>query len=679
MINFDDSSNAAVRILNETLPQDPRRVNASGLASYDDPSTIDRSGLVDAVGGQISTLPAFAGTTTAGKIAGTAYNTFKNINAQSQAVSDDSVIAMETVNAVRQATTNAQGLSFTRKLSIQPLPMGFGSYLDNILPDDVASAAGAFSAAMQQVKNINTIPIEKFAQVVSNIESTKDLPLTGGTNVPVSTVLANQGSPLIALGDGPYGTFTMSNLLGAMSGLPYPWAKIESSIKSLQTALLSNIYKELFLAVEWEGAVGSANLSLFSEVDYVDPGPPSVTYYKYYYQVNSITVNDKGGGYGRGNAPTPTVVINNGGYTVVVAPTATSIIDTNDNNAGSNGAGTFGRVTSLPVTNIGKVYYAYGQLSSSPSTPTYPTIEVQCPPTSTHIPNVGTLSNTAYGTIGWTEPMSTTTQDYINQANAEITTIKSNNPASATTLNNYYNQTGTALTLEQRAREICYDPVPYDPKNEYLSKFPTTLYAFIDGIPTYSINTEPHMYAQTLEAISDHTLIGGQSMVGMMRQERNQARLLEAGIQLDNNISGELDPLSTKILIANGVLTTSHGTTPVANMYPPPDQLGIYDPIPDQYYITDPGLISGDGGAGDDIGLPAGVDGASGLNQRTLPSPLPTGAATEPGSLAGSRYQNIIPTQLNTAYTSGVLPSSVYSVQEAIDQVIKCNCDCWIN
>lgn len=626
MINFnDDSSNAAVRILNEVLPQDPRRLDTQTGRDDDDP-TVTRSSLVDAVGGAISVLPVNAGTTSAGKIPGTAYNTFNNINLRSQLASDDSVIAMQTVNAVQQTAINAQGLSPSRKLSIQPLPMGFGSYLDNILPENVAVAAGAFSAAMQQVKNIRTVPIEKFAQVVGNIESTKDLPLIGGTNVPVNTTLASAGTSLIALGSGPNGTYTMSNLFGAMSGLPYPWAKIESNVKSLQTSALTSIYRELFLAATWERATASVQYTTYTD-----------GFGTTYYHVTGVTLTDAGGGYGRGGAAAPAVTMTGG--------SCTTTIGTDDTNAGSNGSGTFGRVISLNFT-------------SGSDITTVPTISIDYPPGGTSFPD-------------------SIVQDYIDAANAEILSIRNNNINGSKILNDYYNQTGTALRIEQQSRQLCYAPVP-EPKDSTLSQFPSTLYAFIDAIPTYAMNTLPHMFAQTLEAICDKTLIGGQSIIGMMRQERNQARLLEAGIQLDNNISGDIDPISTKILIANGVLTTAQGTTPVSNMYPAPDPIGLYDPNTDDYYVINTGAIEGTNES-ISIGEPSGVDGSTGIVVTPIPNALATGSAQEPGSLAGSNYQSLIPPQLNTAYTSDILPSSVYSVKEAIEQVIKCNCDCWIS
>ena len=48
------------------------------------------------------------------------------------------------------------------------------------------------------------------------------------------------------------------------------------------------------------------------------------------------------------------------------------------------------------------------------------------------------------------------------------------------------------------------------------------------------------------------------------------------------------------------------------------------------------------------------------------------------GSLAGTPYKNLIPPNLNTLFTSKTLSPASYPIQEAIDQVIHCNCDCWI-
>ena len=134
-------------------------------------------------------------------------------------------------------------------INIQVANQGFGSYLQGILPDDVAIAAGAFSATMQQIRNIASTPVEKFAQVVGHIETDKDLTQINGGIVPVDSTLANAASALIAKGSGPYGTYTMSDFFGCMTGLPYDWSGIQTQIAGLQSDNLLSIYSSLYAAV----------------------------------------------------------------------------------------------------------------------------------------------------------------------------------------------------------------------------------------------------------------------------------------------------------------------------------------------------------------------------------------------------------------------------------------------
>ena len=58
---------------------------------------------------------------------------------------------------------------------------------------------------------------------------------------------------------------------------------------------------------------------------------------------------------------------------------------------------------------------------------------------------------------------------------------------------------------------------------------------------------------------------------------------------------------------------------------------------------------------------------------------LNTGQPVAGGSLAGSPYSNAIEPQLSIPYTSGILSSPTYSVADAIDEVVRCNCTCWLN
>jgi len=579
-------------------------------------------------------------------------------------------------------------------LNFQVAKEGFGSYLSGILPDEIAVTAGAFSATMQQIRNIRNVDFEKFSQVVFNIETTKGLDQVNGTDVPTSTDLASAAYDRIALGSGPYGTYTMSDFLGCMSGLPYAWTDIQSSIQSLQTTTLVNIYQNLYLAVIWE--VGTVS------VQYTDDGFGN-------YTVTGITLTDSGGGYGREGAAAPSITLSNGG-------TGSTTIGTDPNDLS-----TYGRITSVTLTSAG------------PVTVIVPTGTVDNPPTT-------------YGSAGW-PGMNTAVQYYIDAANAEIAVIRTVNPILSVDLNTIYDAFGTQLTIEQRTRYTGIAPVPSPTRDIWLNLYPTSLYVFVDSIPTIAKSTLPHMYAQTLEAISDLTTVGGQSIVAMMRQERNGARLQEIGIELDNNIPGELDQQEIEILISNGTLPTGiEGITvtgingdfdnPNTTFTLPSNSvaqpIGYYDPNTTQFKLATtqpispikqilntarnnpnnknllgpakngtgpaqpiisatspiaggiskpsvnprPGLVSAILEAGP-VGLEPIAIIAGGPNSQG--TPLDIGGPAFPGSLAGSSVSNLIPPNLNAALTAAVLSPSVYNVADAIEEVIKCNCDCWIN
>lgn len=465
----------------------------------------------------------------------------------------------------------------TNNATVQQFPIGFGSYLNGILPPDLATAAGAFSVSMQQVKNISSIPIEKFAQVVTNIETINGLQVNG-TSVPVDNTLVSGSLPLIALGSGPYGTYTMSDFFGCMTGLPYIGIDIVGLINALETPALYNIYKQLYLAVTWEQATATWNGS-------------------------SFTYTNRGGGY----ATAPTVTV--GGNP------ATATIGTDDTDLT-----TFGRIISISYSGIAD------------------TVVINPPPGG-----------------GW-PTMNTVVQGYIDAANAEILAIQTAKRRLSEQMNTNWNATGTQLTIEQRALNTAL-PVAVPPIEVVtdLAQFPSTQYAFTDSVPQFALNTDPHMQGQSIEAIANICSPGGQSIVGMMRESRNQARLTQIGIALDNNISDSITAVQNKTLLANGSINNTPpaklsqvdcntGNEVTSNPY------GVYDPNNNNYYVTNP-----------DFGV----------------SKLDTGNAEALGSFAGSEYNNIIPTNLNTIYASKNLLPSTYTIREAIDEVIRCNCDCW--
>lgn len=541
----------------------------------------------------------------------------------------------------------------------QTSSIGFGSYLTDILPNDLAVAAGAFSATMQQIRNISSVPVEKLGQIAGNIETTTGLDLINGTTVPVTLPLANDSTRLTALGSGPYGTYTMSDMFGCMSGLPYLWKDIQSSILGTQTPTLLNIYNEQFLAVTWEGATADVTYS-----SYVVESPPTV--FTTWYTVTGLSITNRGGGYGRGTAPKPVITISNGG-------SALGVFGTDNKDAGSVHLGTFGRVT------------GYANFVAGPDSTSIPTATIQAPPTQAP-GTIGPVLPTGYSNspAGTPWSMDSVIQNYIDQANAEILLINGKS-AGASMLNKLWDDTGTQLTIEQRARYIGSSPVPV-PRNIWMSSYPTTIYSFVDSTPTYSHNTSPHMSAQTLEAISNLTLPGGQSIVGMMREARNNSRLLKAGIYIDDNIPDKLESTENKILVANGSLAGSNPamlsqiSSTGAEITTAPN--GYYDPTDNTYYsYTIDGTAGVFGATGTGAGGTVGSDTLSGSNNPGgfvgVPVPVDTGQTIVPGSFAGSPYQNLIPSNIDVTYTSDVLLPATYTPDEAVNEVTTCNCDCW--
>jgi hypothetical protein len=627
---------------------------------------------------------------------------------------------------------------------IQQPSKGYGSYLTGIIPPDIAVAAGAFSAAMQQIQNIQEVQIEKFAQVVTNLETMAGLNTNSNSNnlVPTNLPLRTLGRPKIALGSGPQGSYTMSDFFGCMSGLPYngPLSNIYAKLNEVATRKLFNIYHETYLAVTYARArlknvtqpVYYVNIRPYrapGTLSPTDPGQSRIDDW-YYTLTFAYDSSNKGGGYGRGTAVPPEITISPNN----VGASATTTIGTDDNDIQAGGTGNFGRVKSVSA-NFGTPY-KYDQTDlmqeNAPDPPAIPTnkqetVSIALPPID-YLPVQanGNFSTSGVNVLpGWSKNAYTGNvdqgpaqwpgindyiQQYINQANTEIDAILLAKPAQCKSLNNSWNATGAQLTIEQRARQEGLRP-PLDngiapgfgvanpaTRENFLSLYPTTIYTFVDSVPQYGKNTEPHMYAQTIENIANWDTIGGQSLVGMMRENRNQSRLTALGISLDNNINDTLPYDQQKVLIANGTLPTGlanpnipSGST-TANPNDPfipnttipstpvvildgveivPQPPGNINVVTGEYVITNP-----DVGGLTELTNPNGLTNPNLVNQQPG-LPIDIGLSEIPGSFAGSPYTDLIPPNLNAWYTSSTLMPSTYTVNEAIDEVVRCNCDCW--
>ena len=133
---------------------------------------------------------------------------------------------------------------------------------------------------------------------------------------------------------------------------------------------------------------------------------------------------------------------------------------------------------------------------------------------------------------------------------------------------------------------------------------------------------------------------------------------------MNNNIPEVLSNSLSSELIANGTLGQTNPESPGTPAYPnkPVDANDICNDNISGKYLTPEGYF--DVQTTDYV-----IDGVA----------VNFGTPVVPGSLAGSPYVDLIPPELNTLYTSDVLLSSSPSISDAIENVINCNCDCWVN
>ena len=598
---------------------------------------------------------------------------------------------------------------------------GFGTYLKNILPEDQRVLAGAFSAAMQQIKNIDQIQIEKFAQAAYSTENMFGLNLVNGTDVPTDQMLARISQTICALGGGVYGTYTMSNFFGAMSGLPYPLREIYNAVKTLDESSSSNkvegslqsIYENIWLSVTWEQA--TATLVKHNSPVEISPGVFEDRWY-----IDNVNITSFGGGYQRGNTPAtpipiPWVKIKDalGNELSGYAPVCTGV-DSNNRDLKPFSTSPQTKYGSILDIQWSKTYYSTVEPVS---------IEIQIPPDD--------LASKGIGPTGGWPGMNTVVQAYIDEANVEISAIVTSSPANyelAQVLNTNWIITGKALKQEQRARYISNSPVPAPEWDKWLALYPTALYTFVDAIPGLGGNTLPHMYAQTLENISDLNLVGGQSIIALMRESRNKDRLNNAGLDIDNNLANDLDTQSKTQLITNGTISPApdgvNGYTipayteksvPASYYDPCLPGLMCYNEI--QYVEVDPTAAIMSAPAPEPE--PEPPESPTGYVPPPEPEVLPSGTniptpevnfpcegsvvdpiyGAQPAPIATSKIgtgtavpcdpptdyplgvnqpKNIIPPELDAEFTASTLSPSAPNVQQAINQVVVCNCDCWV-
>lgn len=506
-------------------------------------------------------------------------------------------------------------------------------YLDGILSQDLVVACGAFMMTMNQIKNIRQMEFEKVAQVIANLEVTsKDLPDVALATSPVNQQFVNQTTANIALGSGNSGVYRVCDFLGSVSGYPYRdyYSVVLPLLQQLATPELSTVYEKLSqksLFNDWALLSGGNG--------WAAPNPKLV--YTLFTTVESASTAFN---------------------TVKTVEDITSILAVNDKISFDNNGAVNYTVTNVSFDGVNTIIqFTPGLVSNTPANSRI------------------YVNNTNYDT---------SIQNLIDAANSEIQRIATLNISGVKQLNFWWSQIGKQLYTEQRAIP-CAIP---DLGNVYQDANKQNIVQLVDSISTYAQDTQYCGMSPILDAVSDKTTVGGQSIVAMMRETRNSQRLANTFGELDDDIDSELHPQQASAVVSE--TNSSGGITKIDITFA---GYGYDDAAPPEVTIGPYGGVFGGSGYGASAvavvnsGMITEIvivdSGQEYLNPQQNgpyeiyidppPQPQRLGDATEPGSFAGSPYtgQDPVPDNL-------VAPASAsYTVQEAIELVTQCNCDCW--
>ena len=275
----------------------------------------------------------------------------------------------------------------------------------------------------------------------------------------------------------------------------------------------------------------------------------------------------------------------------------------------------------------------------------------------------------------------------IATATAQITAIKNSNVGQVNRLNDLWNKIGNQLFIEQRA-------IPYAiPRTTDITDNvdSNNISSFVKSLETYAQDTGDGEAAKTLEAISNITNFGGQSVVAALREARNAQQLNNAGIPPNNDVSDAIDPCaaSAKVVLSptGSIQSVTMTNQSVGYSLSSPPQVNIY---PFGYGGLLVPVIENDGSISSLIIANAGL----GYQYATItidspPQCLPVTIGNDsavpayaaqvtnpqtfpgPGPFTTFSYNPYLPVP------SLPSPTSSPTVDQAIEDVILCNCDCW--
>jgi hypothetical protein len=77
----------------------------------------------------------------------------------------------------------------------------------------------------------------------------------------------------------------------------------------------------------------------------------------------------------------------------------------------------------------------------------------------------------------------------------------------------------------------------------------TNVYSFVQNLPRYGLLTALDDAAEFMENIADTTTLGGQAIVGVMREGRNDSRLFAGSLYNTNQIPSDPEVAPVPVIV----------------------------------------------------------------------------------------------------------------------------------
>jgi len=125
----------------------------------------------------------------------------------------------------------------------------------------------------------------------------------------------------------------------------------------------------------------------------------------------------------------------------------------------------------------------------------------------------------------------------VGSAQTDIANLQATYPEETDRLNSLWNQMAEQVVLEQTLQALI--PIPW---SDLTADDRNSLYGLIYGLPDYGLQNQEGGTGWQLEQMAAISTLGGEAIIGSLREGRNQAVLNNAGIYTNNKIPGDPVP-----------------------------------------------------------------------------------------------------------------------------------------